>query len=290
MLDSHPQLAVSNDTHVLPRTLLCLSPANSDLPPTDGLVQEVVGYKRFDRLGIDPETAWALAANAATFPEFVQGVFDEFARRRRKRLAGEKVPYYVRFLPLLHRLFPEARMILLVRDGRDVALSALDWVTPTELHRLGPLWREEPVAWCALWWRRQASAGRRGRDEVGRDRCLEVRYEKLVQSPEAVMRSIAGFLDLPFDRAMVEYNEGKTRYRPGLSSKGQWLPPTAGLRDWRVGFSRRDLQLFELLAGDLLESLGYPLAGYGADSPDVVAVAKRCRRWWETDVEQRANA
>jgi hypothetical protein len=79
---------------------------------------------------------------------------------------------------------------------------------------------------------------------------------------------------------MVEYNKGRTRHKAGLSSKGQWLPPTAGLRDWRVGFSPRDLQLFEALAGDLLESLGYPLAA-GSVSADVAAVAERSRAWWD---------
>ncbi len=290
MLDSHPQLAVTNDTHVVPRTLLGQNPLDRDMPMTDDLLREVVGFKRFDRLGVEPATARTLAATAPTFAEFVRALFDESARRRGKPLLGEKDPEYVRRLPLIHRLFPSARSVQIIRDGRDVALSTLEWVTPTRFLGRMALWREEPVAVCALWWRRQVLAGRQGRTEVGPDRCLEVRYEELVQTPEAVMRSIASFLDLPFDRTMVEYNKGKAQHKRGLSSKGQWLPPTPGLRDWRVGLGPRDLQLFGVLAGDVLESLGYPLATDGAVSPDVMAVAERCRHWWDTEVEHTLRA
>jgi hypothetical protein len=253
------------------------------------LVEQVVGYKYFGGLGIDRETARSLAAGAGTFVEFARALFDEFARRQGKELAGEKVPHYVRRLPVLHRLFPAARMIHIIRDGRDVALSTLDWVTPARFLGRLDLWREEPVAVCALWWRRQVSAGQRGCRDLGADRCLEVRYEDLVHAPEAAMQSIASFLDLPFDLAVLDYHKGRTSHGSALSSKDQWLPPTGGLRDWRVGLSPRDLELFETLAGDLLATLGYPLATENEVSPHVKAAAERCQRWWETEVGHRSR-
>jgi hypothetical protein len=290
MLDSHPQLAVSNDTHVVPRALLALNPRDPDLPLTDPMLQEVVGFKRFDRLGVEQATARALAATASTFAEFAQALFDESARLRGKPFVGEKDPEYVRRLPLIHRLFPSTRSVQIIRDGRDVALSLLEWVTPTRYLGRMALWREEPVAVCALFWRRRVLSGRRGLERVGADRCLEVRYEELVQTPEAVMRSIAGFLDLPFEIAMVEYHRGKTREDARLSSKDKWLAPTAGLRDWHIELPTRDVQLFEALAGDLLESLGYPLTQDLPVPPEVTSTARRCRRWWDSEVERRVPA
>src|SRR5262249_5798449 len=189
----------------------------------------------------------------------------------------------------LHVLFPSARFIHIVRAGRDVALSMLDWITPERWLGRMHLWQEEPVAVCALNWRREVSGGVRGGAKVGADRCLEVRYEDLVERPEPVMRSIAGFLDLPFDIAMVEFHKGRTRHDPGLWSKDRWLPPTREVRDWRGGLSPRDLQLFEALAGDVLTSFGYPLAADTPVPPEVTATAERCRRWWETEVKSRTR-
>jgi hypothetical protein len=286
MLDNHPQLAVSNDTHVVPDSVREMS-SNPELALTNGLVEQVVGHKYFGHLGIDEQTARRLAASADTFVEFVRALFDEFARRQGKELAGEKVPHYVRRLPLLHRLFPAARMIHIIRDGRDVALSTLDWVTPARFLGRLALWREEPVAACALWWKRQVSAGQHGRAEVGADRCLEVRYEELVRAPEGVLRSIAAFVDLPFSSSMLEYYQGRMRDDPGLATKDRWLPPTGGLRDWRVDLSERDLVLFEALAGALLAALGYSRATGPSLSPSIQAVAARCRQQWATEVEHR---
>jgi hypothetical protein len=284
MLDSHPELAVSNDTHVIPRSLTSSHP-DGDVPLTDELVEDVISYKRFDRLGIEAEAARRLARGTETFAAFARALFDAFARLHGKPLAGEKDPEYVRHLPLLHRLFPTARSVHIIRDGRDVALSTLEWVTPARyLGRLA-LWQEEPVAVCALWWRRQVQAGQRGRDQVGADRCLGVRYEDLTRAPEAVLRSTS-FIAVPFSSEMLEYHEGRTRHDAGLSSKDRWLPPTPGLRDWRVELGSRDLELFEALAGDLLSALGYQQA-VTSISPGIAAVAEQCEERWRAEVERR---
>lgn len=288
MLDSHPELAVLLETNVVPRGVLGKHPA-PDLPLTSELVGKVVGFKWFDHLGVEEETVLGLAVGRSTFAEFVSALLDEAGRRRGKRLVGEKVPGYVRRMPSLHGLFPSARFIHIIRDGRDVALSMLDWITPQFwLGRL-PLWNEEPVAVCALNWRREVSGGVRGRAKVGADTCLEVRYEDLIAAPEPVMRSVAGFLGLPFDMAMLEFHRGMTRHDPMLSSKERWLPPTAGLRDWRGELSARDQQLFEILAGDVLTSVGYPLAVGTPASPEVTATAARCEQWWQAEVDHRTR-
>jgi hypothetical protein len=286
MLDNHPQLAISNDTHVIPRAVIGSHPSG-DVPLTVDVVEQVTRFKRFDRLGIDDATTARLAATTDTLAAFASALFDEFARRQGKSFGGEKDPEYVRHLPFLHRLFPTARSVHIVRDGREVALSTLDWVTPSRYLGRLELWAEEPVAVCALWWKRQVSAGLQGRAEAGTDRCLEVRYEELVQAPESVLRSIAAFLELPFSSSMLEYHRGRTRDDPGLASKDRWLPPTSGLRDWRVDLSQRDLELFEALAGDLLVALGYSRVSGPSLSPSIAAVAARCRQRWATEVEHR---
>jgi hypothetical protein len=284
MLDNHPQLAVSNDTHVIPRAVLGVRP-QGNVPLTRELVEQVTSFQRFGRLGIDEATTARLAGATDSLSAFASALFDEFAHRQGKPLGGEKDPEYVRHLPLLHRLFPAVRSVHIIRDGREVALSTLDWVTPRRyLGRLA-LWAEEPVAVCALWWKRQVSAGRCGRAEAGGNRCLEVRYDELVRAPEAVLRSIATFLDLPFSPTMLEYHHGRMRDDSSLASKDRWLPPTGGLRDWRVDLSPRDLELFEALAGDVLDELGYSRATGPSVSPSIDALAARCRLWWATEVE-----
>lgn len=287
MLDSHPELAVANDTHFIPRALGAAPVA--EIPQlSEGLVQAVVGYRRFPRLGIANDVALRLARGAGTYPEFVARLYAEFARMHGKRLGGEKTPDYVRHLPLLHRLFPWAKIVHIIRDGRDVALSTLEWANEHKGPGKYELWRAEPLAVCALWWRWQVLAGRQWAGDRGPDVYREVRYDELVARPEEVLRELTDFLGLDYAPQMAEFHVGRQRDEPGLSAKNAWLPPTPGLRDWRSGLSADELQLFDALAGDLLAELGLE-RGADEPSPATAARAAHCRRLWDAEQARRRS-
>jgi hypothetical protein len=290
MLDAHPQLAVANDTHFIPRALEAVRPGSLededalfDASMLPELISWVRCYYRFARMGLDEASFAQAAASARSYREFVSLLYGQLARKHGKELGGEKTPDYVRHLPFLHRLFPWARSVHIIRDGRDVALSIVEWAC-RDGRQKGPaklaLWQEQPVATCALWWRWQVRLGRRSRSVLPPGTYDEVRYEALVDDPEAALRSVAGFLGLPFSDRMLSFNDGKVRHEDGLSAKKAWLPPTPGLRDWRTQMEPNDVELFEALAGDLLSELDYPRA-FETASSRTGELAQRCRTWWE---------
>src|SRR5207237_2949341 len=107
MLDHHPLLAVSNDPH-----FITAAPGirhGLDPPVTNELIEWLLGYRTFARLGLDDAAVRAAAAEAGTFSELVGALYSAYGRARTKPLAGEKTPHYVRYLPVLHVLFPWAR-------------------------------------------------------------------------------------------------------------------------------------------------------------------------------------
>jgi len=288
MLDHHPQLAVANDSHFIPRAIEAVA-IGVDPALTPELVEWVRSYRRFYRLGLSDAAVYEAAAEAHTYREFVSALYSEHGRIRGKPLAGEKTPDYVRHLSRLHALFPWVRTIHIIRDGRDVALSTLEWAREDKGPGKFELWQEEPMAVCALWWRWQVSTGQREATALSPAQYHEVIYENLVAQPEEILRAVADFLDLPFAQEMLTYYEGNVRNQPGLSAKKAWLPPTPGLRDWRTQMTERDLELFEALAGDLLTALGYE-RGVTTISQKVMAVAERCRQWWESTMARREGS
>ena len=166
MLDHHPQLAVANDTHFIPRALeevlaQSASEVVDQIDPllTGELVEWVLGYHRFPRLGLAEATVRRTAASSTTYRDFVSALYSEFGRLHGKPLAGEKTPDYVKRLPLLQALLPWVRTVHIIRDGRDVALSTLEWAREDKGPGKFALWREEPVAVCAFWWRWQVATG-----------------------------------------------------------------------------------------------------------------------------------
>ena len=136
------------------------------------------------------------------------------------------------------------------------------------------------MATCALWWCWLVATGRRDGAALGPRYYCEVRYERLVAEPEATLRQVAAFLELPYDDAMLRYHQGRAGYEPGTSAKSAWLPPTVGLRDWRTQMGARDLQVVEAVAADLLDELGYVRSS--APDREVTEAVARCRRWWHS--------
>jgi Sulfotransferase family len=281
MLDAHPQLAVSNDPHFIHEGLR--KSGGRDVPLTPELVERVLACPTLRRLGLSDDEVRRASAGARTYGNFVGAIYTTFASKRGKQLAGEKTARYVRYLPLLGAIFPWAKTLHIIRDGRDVALSTLDWARADRGPGRYRLWEEQPIAVCALSWRWHVTTGQR--DGAARGPLLhrEARYEDLVADPERTMRRIALFLELPFSPEMVTYHRGRAGDASGSTSKDRWLPPTAGLRDWRRQMAPRDVELFEAIAGDALAALGYEVVNERI-SPEIARDAARCRQRWEAEV------
>ena len=267
MLDAHPQLAVANDTHFIPRALRHTSKhlyraalRGQQIELTDTLARNVREYHRFYRLGISSCEFENAVNQSTTYRDLVVALFDAFAAQRNKPMAGEKTPDYIRYVPLLHEMFPTAKFIHIVRDGRDVALSLLNWAQPDKGPGRLEWWPQDPIATSALWWKRFA-----GVELEPGDWNTTIRYEDLLDGAEKALEKVAELLRLPFDSAMLEFHhrnpdDPNRNVSVNGSAKSRWLPVTRGLRDWRKQMSEEDVAVFELLAGDLLEQYGYELS------------------------------
>lgn len=199
----------------------------------------------------DPVVLDALSAEPPTdLPAAFRTLYASYATFHGKPRYGDKTPSYVLHIDTLASLFPEAVFIHLIRDGRDVALSYLD-----------ADFGAKTLGQAAISWDRYVRAGRVAGERLGPQRYREVRYEELVREPERVLVDLCAFIDLPYDERMLRYHEHADRLVPSLSHKEHhrnlYRPPTVGLRDWRLELSPADAAVFESLAGDLLEDLGY---------------------------------
>jgi hypothetical protein len=181
---------------------------------------------------------------------------------------GNKTPAYVKSIATLHARWPEAKYVHLIRDGRDVCLSVLNWNHADRTVGRYSTWAEDPVSTTTLWWKRKVGLGRQGGQPLGRDLYFEVRYESLVAQPADECAKLCSFLGVPNDAAMLGFHVGRTRTDPGLDAKQAWLPITPGLRDWKTQMPAEDIERFEAAAGDLLDELGYPRA-FPRPSPDI---------------------
>ena len=202
--------------------------------------------------GLDPAEAFRFAVSAP---------FVAYAEREGKTRWGDKTPAYIGHIDRLAGIWPDARFVVLIRDGRDVALSVMK--VP-----FGP-----NNAWAAA--RSWSRAIRQGREAARRyaGRVLELRYEDLVTNPEQEVVTTCDFLELDYSPDMLAIEQ--TDRSKVVEDQSAWFTnvwagiTTAAVGKWRTELSPREVEAFESVAGDELRALGYETGG-AADSRALV--------------------
>ena len=262
IVDAHPHIAIIHQSRFIPYFFEGRRGLTPEGLVTTKLVDRLLEARGVKNLQTSRELLESLveAGEPVSYSTFVTGVFDLYGQGQGKGLVGDKTPGYVRSIPTLHALWPHARFVHLVRDGRDVCMSAINWSRAYKKARRFSTWTEDPITTAALWWEWHVRLGREDGGSLAPNLYHEVRYEELVSEPAKECEKLCSFLDLPYDDAMLKFHEGRTKMKPGLDAKRAWLPLTPGLRKWSEQMPAEDLERFEAAAGDLLEELGYPRA------------------------------
>ncbi len=185
------------------------------------------------------------------------------------RRFAEKTPWNTFLLPFLSRAFPGLQVIHIIRDGRDVAASHIrrpwlradsatsgkrepggylygpwaQWWVPEDQRRAfetGP-----DVVRMSMAWRLFTQAALRDGPALGPARYLELRYESLVQDPEAEAVRILGFLG-------IERPASRDAFLAAMRAAD---PSSVG--SWRSTFDEVALEHLLADSGALLARLGY---------------------------------
>jgi hypothetical protein len=260
IVDAHPKIAITTEMHWITRQF---KSRNGLVTPE--LVSELTGHKRFAQFEIPREEFEGLlgSGEAIPYPTFLNRVFGLYGKINNKPLVGNKTPAYVRRIPTFHALWPDAKFVHIIRDGRNVCLSVLNWKKGERTAGRYASWEEDPVSTTALWWERKVRKAREDGAALGPGLYHEMHYEDLVEDPQRECNRLCEFLGVPYDDAMIRFAEGKTRTdlpNARKTPKKAWLPITSGMRNWRTEMPATDVESFEAAAGDLLEELGYERA------------------------------
>lgn len=189
---------------------------------------------------------------AKSYPALLYWLAAQYSERMGKTTATmwvDHTPHNVRYAAALGEMFPDMKLIHIVRDGRAVANSIipLDW---------GP----NTVIKAAPWWVEKVAYGLAIETMWPESRITRVRYEDLVQSPEATLKRLCKFLGLDYQSQMARATGFRrpdyTQSQHTLIGKG---PDPKRITAWKEKLTPRQIEIFEYLTRDFLRYLGYSL-------------------------------
>lgn len=183
MLDAHPDVRCGQETRVIPRILQLRS---------HWLKSEKESL-RLQEAGITKEV---MNSAIAQFCLEIIAKHGEPAPR-----LCNKDPLTLKMGTYVIELFPNAKFLFMVRDGRATVHSIISRkVTITGFDLTN--YRQ-----CMTKWNHAIEVMHNQCKEIGKERCMMVYYEQLVLHPEEWMRKILNFLDVPWNDSVLHHEE-----------------------------------------------------------------------------------
>jgi Sulfotransferase family len=209
----------------------------------------------FEKTGLRPDVVDGLMMEGCrNGGDFLRIYMEAMARQQSVERWADCTPEHLLYLKRIKHTIPDALIIHVLRDGRDVSLSLekQGWIKPFKWHR------DDGLAVAALYWDWIVRRGRALGAQLGAD-YLEVQYENLVQSPVAALDRISDFVAQHLDYAQIQKIGIGSVSRPNTSFaadlKEQEFQPVAR---WKSGMSEDQRAVVETLIGETLQELGYP--------------------------------
>jgi hypothetical protein len=278
IISSHPRLYIPPETGFVP---FLLKNVEARLSPAQ--VRKVI--QRMEQLN----PAWRdmvddYSAFYEALPEpRLEHVLDTLYRKKITDYGavrwGDQTPPYIRYVPILNKIFPTSQFIHLIRDGRDVALSTQKTWGGNQRPFIDPYYSFSN--WC-----KDIERGKEAERLLGTDRYMEVRYEDLVQQPQQMIEQICAFLGEEPHPDMLNHTRiarkiiwpiGPVKVREPIS--------TASVQRWKTEMSLFDKKVADRVAGSTLSALGYELANVGpfSASESLKLLFLSCKyRLWDT--------
>lgn len=140
-----------------------------------------------------------------------------------------------RDLALMTHLLPHARIVHLLRDPRDVARSSVEMGWSGTLYHAADHWQRSEQDWLRI------------RDQIDTKDRIELRFEMLMDAPEAELSRLCQFLGVPYSPLMLDYPSHSTYAPPNPLLARQWVQKCA----------QRDVAELESKIAPLMHEHGY---------------------------------
>jgi hypothetical protein len=239
-----------------------------------GMLDAWYKTRLYTRSGLEPsEIEPRIMAECQNGGDFLRIIMEEMCRKQGVERWADTTPEHLLYMRRIKETIPNALIIHVIRDGRDVALS---WERLSQI-RPFPWDRKRPAMAAAIYWEWIVNKGRQAGRTLGGD-YIEVHYEDLVRKPAEVLRNLEPFIahDLDYQR-ITQVGIGSVSKPNTAFEEGQQTP----IGRWKTALSQEELATLESLVGGTLEPLGYELSTKASSRFDLARMRAAYRLYFE---------
>lgn len=230
---------------------------NYDNAIYENFVSDVFTSKKFETWSTSKEVLLrTISANKPkNFESLVKCVYLSYTESTVGiKVVGDKNNYYINHLPEIKTLFPSAKFIHLIRDGRDVACSykALEQLDDDSIYKLKLSADISDIA-------REWSSNNSKILKSLQGNMISIRYEDLIENPSLELGKICEYLGVDFDVKMLDFHlnndepqellawKKKTKSKVDSSNKGKYM----------TVLSEKEILCFDDIAKEMLLHFNY---------------------------------
>ena len=254
MLDSHESLVVPNESLIFKMFSSSLASYGdlSQLLNQKKLLNDILATRIIRYWSPTPTFEEVLPLiKQPGFAGVVEALICSRAPEKELVAWGEKSPGHVFYWANIKAAYPNAKVIHIVRDGRDVASSIIN-------ARMGPkTYFAAANMWCDYLDGIQAI-----KQDCAAEDFIEIRYEDLLLEPKQNLQKICDTLNVDYSDNMLKFFEKNASYQTDATNLENLNKPliSSNKEKWRKNLTEQDLQEFETVASKHLSLYGFETA------------------------------
>ncbi|WP_190686050.1 sulfotransferase [Leptolyngbya sp. FACHB-671] len=261
MLTAHPQFCVPSECLFFVR----LEPKYGHLEDISdrlgSFLADLYKIESFADWKLDPEL---LRRNLSQFPALnyataIATVYRTYLEQigSDARFWGDKNPVHVYYTEQIQKYFPNAKLLLIIRDVRGT-YGSLKRTEESFDNWQGSC--QANVLSVTKQWHKVVDLSEQHKNDPNFHTVL---YERLIENPEQELRAVCSWLGVDFDESMLRYYEKNAKEKLVPTGENGWNAKTfqpiskGRLNSWQNELSLTELEALESLNQGNLQRLGY---------------------------------
>jgi len=259
LLDRHSRIAVPPETHFfwkfVPQVRNVWATASRE-----ELVDAALGFDRIADLALERGAVLKRFEGCdKTVANLLRVILETYASLRGAVRAGEKSPRHIECVPDIMEACPDARVIAIIRDGRDVVLSRMKqaWSSRGNPRRFGLFSME---------WSDHVRLILELERKYGPDRFMVVKYESIILDPKPELERMCKFIGEEFEPRQLDPEVDSSTvpvWEEEWKGKARSTLDPARVEAWRRSGDRDQIWIMNCIMGRMLRRMGYADTGLG---------------------------